>query len=349
MTAGVQDIATLLLTFAAYNSCMMLGGISEWHLSARGSEGKSQAFFFYVLSNIMFVAAWVPIIISFTITSYYGIPDGGSTPAFVYVIVYALLALQLPFATIFTVKMWHMWTTTLTPAEFLDQHGYKYECWYIYMSFVAKSVLAWTVFGSAFQQGDVSALPDGGNIYSEWIMAAFLTGGLTWVVAATTYWVDQSRVAFTTISTLNFVSAKVFIFMTALLAVALEIITICIGIAFVNDATQYGWIAGLLLGIHLGCETLYIPAADKIVFPDEILPRNRSNALFIRIGSLVGYAGFVILCMIEITDTKYQVIEIIFGAIVIARLLIWDLLIKAQKVIYNPNAASMDTSVSKPP
>jgi preprotein translocase subunit SecG len=316
---------------------MMFGGVSEWHLAARGKEGRWQALAFYILSCVMFVAAWVPVIVSFFVTTKVGLAPGQTTPGFVYVIVFVLLGLQMPFVIVFTVKMWHMWTTTLSPAEFLEQHGYRYELWYIYMSFVAKTVLAWTVFGGAFQLGDVTNIPEPESLYSQWIIAAFLVGGLMWIISAITYRIDQDQSAVEATSTGHRFGGGntqgTLLRLTAVLAAALEIITICLGIGYMNDVSNYGWIAGLALGVHIGCEALFIPAMDKVVHKsssesDGPTPHERRTALMLRIASFIGYGAYVILCMIQISDSAIDIVVIVFGAIVMLRLLVIDTIVK---------------------
>ena len=336
LTSGVFDIATLLVTFATYNACMLFGGISEWHLSTRGHEGKKQAMAFYIMSCVMFLAAWVPTYISFFVTVNRG-TAGAATPAFVYVIVFAIFALQFPFIIIFTVKMWHKWHMRTTAAEFLEEHGYKYECWYIYMSFVAKTVLAWTVFGAAFQQGDVGERQPFPIGYSEWILTGFLVGGFMWIVSALTYLLDQGKFAADVLgaATGSETSRRLFPYLTAIVSAA-RLVTIALAVTYMLDYQDNGWIAGLALGVYFGCEALYIPAADVARNTVNPSAHQRRTVFAIRIAAFIAYAVFAIVSMIGVAQTGPRVAIIVLGVLVLVHMFVADVIVQPRQVVSVP-------------
>jgi hypothetical protein len=334
LTSGVMDVATLLVTFATYNACMVFGGISEWHLSVRGHDGKKQAMAFYILSCIMFVAAWVPTFIAFFLTAS-NLASGESVPGFVYVIIFLIFALQFPFIIIFSVKMGHMWNMRTTAAEFLAAHGYKYELWYIYMSFAAKTALSWTVFGAAFQQSDVSALPEPTNPYSEWVLSAFLVGGFMWCVSALTYLLDQGKNPFNVLGDSEGLHSgyRAAFRVLAPLTAALRIVTICIAITYQLDFQDKAWISGLALGVHLGCEALFIPAADTLINAANPTAHQRRLVFVIRVASFIAYAAFVIVAMITATFQPARIIFIVFGIIVLLHMFIVEVVLHPRQLV----------------
>lgn len=190
------------------------------------------------------------------------------------------------------------------------------------------------MFGAAFQQGDVSGLPEPTNPYSEWVLSAFLVGGFMWTVAALTYLLDQGKNPFNVLgdSTLHESYRRAFRILTPLSA-AMRIVTICIAISYLLDYQNDGWIVGLALGLHLGCEAIYIPAADAILHAVSATPHQRRVIVTLRVFSFITYAAFVIIAMISAPSQTPRIIFIVFGVLVLIHMFIAELIIQPRHLL----------------
>lgn len=129
---GVTDYVALLAAFGVNASMILFGWLQERY--ATPGDGDMRAFWFGCIAGAV---PWVAILIN--LFSPKG-PTEATVPGFVYGIVVSLFV----FFNCFAVVQWKQYKAKGKWADYL--HG---ERWYIVLSFVAKSLLAWQVFSGA--------------------------------------------------------------------------------------------------------------------------------------------------------------------------------------------------------
>ena len=126
---GVTDYVALLAVFGA-NACMILFGWLQERYATPG-DGDMLPFWFGCIAGSI---PWVAVLIN--LFSPKG-PTEATVPGFVYGIVVSLFV----FFNCFAIVQWRQYKARGKWADYL--HG---ERWYIILSFVAKSLLAWQIF-----------------------------------------------------------------------------------------------------------------------------------------------------------------------------------------------------------
>lgn len=133
MFFGVYDLSSLML-IAGVNASMNWFGFTMEVINQYTDKVQWESFVFGCIAGIL---PWIVIIIYFT-----GSPDGVEPPAFVYAIVF----IYFFFFNTFPVNM------VLQYAKVGRWADYRYgEMWYIILSLVSKTLLAWVVLGGTAQ------------------------------------------------------------------------------------------------------------------------------------------------------------------------------------------------------
>ena len=132
MLTGIADYTALLALFAA-NAAMIFCG---WMMELLNPPDRARTRWLpFVLGCVVGAMPWVAIAAQIAVSA----GRGNAPPTFVYVIFVSLFALFNSFAV----------NQALQYARVGRWRDYRYgECWYLWLSLVAKSLLAWQVFAN---------------------------------------------------------------------------------------------------------------------------------------------------------------------------------------------------------
>lgn len=136
-TTGITDLAALIALAFANISMILFGWIMEMVNSTRDVENKTVWWSPFWMGCIAGIGPWLAIVIPlwFNVAE----SDGQGPPGFVYGIIVSIFF----FFNTFAINQWLQYRGKGRWADYL--HG---ERVYIILSFVAKSVLAWQIFGN---------------------------------------------------------------------------------------------------------------------------------------------------------------------------------------------------------
>jgi hypothetical protein len=317
----VRSVGELAAVVGAYHACMLLGAAGEYALSTKDKHAVAQAVLFTASSFVAFGAAWVPPFISFFL-SINSATDGVLPPAFVYVAFLMLFVSNCLFPAVFCVKLVRA-ARAPDRAAFLRDHAPTYEYAYVILSFASKMGLAWNIFGSAMQVPDALTLDEPADGYSAWILISALAAGCAWVAAVGTAYVERGSLSFLWGSFMQRAppALRRWYAPALVLAASAHVATMVIAAIALDDARRFGWAAGMLIGVHILLEAVYIPAAERALGGDTKDTRWLQAILY---GAWATYTAFAVLGMVYAPHLWERVVLIVLGTLTSAYLLLFD-------------------------
>ena len=325
--SGVLSVGELTGVFGNYFACMILGGAAEWFLVAE-RNGAAAALGLTVASFLAFFAAWISVAVSFFYSIANAPADVSTALGFVYVAFSMLFASNMLFPAIFLWKMARVMSARAASKggsvlEHMTQHGPTYEKAYVILSFASKMGLAWNIFGAAFQVKHPDSVAEVDPGYSQWLLMVVLMAGVVWAVAASAAYLFngwsldylQGQLATKAPDTVQRLYTPML-----LLAVGAEITTFVLAMIDISDYTEYGWAAAMVLAIHIACEAVYFPAAQRALETPALNKYVRA-VLWLAFASYATFAG---LCIAYASSAAYRTAFAVLGGYVSFYLLVFD-------------------------